>query len=288
MAHRRPRPTRLSTIHLGTWSILCDIAGQVSRAPNNPIVTVAAVGIASDVAPEVRRRLIRCFKGHPVKWKVAAAGGFRHVAALAAAFQFRIAVAQIHMAGNAWDHFYEDAVKFHDEAKDKTGKPLRYLAGDEVMRMLLFGEGFANLVGRLLRARHPWGDVPATIDLKLIVDSDLRSDETREQFRWALEEWAKTSTLHAQLDVAPTVSARASTEQAEPLLLFPDYIAGVYHHADPRARLAQPVISPDAASELVHLFRARMAGKLFEVPKDFAEEYPLEHRDGRLIRRGEA
>jgi len=35
-------------IHLGSWTIFCDIAGQVSESPANPVVTVTAVAVARE------------------------------------------------------------------------------------------------------------------------------------------------------------------------------------------------------------------------------------------------
>jgi hypothetical protein len=64
-------------------------------------------------------------------------------------------------------------------------------------------------------------------------DTDLHEAETREQFK-SLLDWTKNSHLHLDLDVSTRATGRVETEQDEPLLLLPDYIAGVYHHADPR------------------------------------------------------
>jgi hypothetical protein len=69
--------------------------------------------------------------------------------------------------------------------------------------------------------------------LELVVDTDLHEAETREQFK-SLLDWTKNSHLHLDLDVSTRATGRVETEQDEPLLLLPDYIAGVYHHADPR------------------------------------------------------
>lgn len=272
-------------VHLGSWSVFCDIAGQVSQSPANPVVTVAAVGIAAEVVHDARRRLLRRFDGRTVKWKSGAAAGFAQIAALATTLRTPICIYQVHSDGTRWAEFYRQALSFHQEAKEKTGKPLAFLDGDEVMRMSLFGEVFAELVGRLLRARQPWPDVPATIDLQLIVDTDLRSAETREHFKWALLEWARTSRVRTELGVSLNMAGRVETEQAEPLLLLPDYVAGVYQHADPRTRLGDPVVTPEEATALVHDLRRRLGDLLFEIPLEFQQEYPLEHREGKVVER---
>jgi len=273
-------------VHLGTWTIFCDIAGQVSKSPDNPIVTVAAVGVAREVLAQLRGRLVRSFDGTPTKWKRGGLAGAKHIVNLTVAYQLPVALAQCHRSIEQWARFYTQASEFRTRAQTDLGKPLDYLDGNEVMRMYLMGEGFSQLVGRMLRDRHPWSERGATIDLELMVDTDMHGVETREQFQEALQEWAVKSRLHEELDVKPNIACEVQTEQEEPLLLFPDYIAGVYQHADPRAKLRRPVASPDESPGIVHEMRLRLGARLYENPQDFAQEYPLGHDGERVVRRG--
>jgi len=274
-------------VHLGAWTIFCDIAGQVSESPDNPIVTVAAVGVAREVLRQIRGRLVRSFNGTPTKWKRGGLSGAARIAALTVAYRLPTAVAQCHRSTEKWSRFYTQATKFRSKARMDLDKPLGYLDGNEVMRMYLMGQGFSQLVGRLLKDRHPWGDRRATLDLEVVIDTDMHEAETRQQFKEALQEWAVKSRLHEELEVEPSITCEVQTEQEEPLLLFPDYIAGIYQHADPRARLGHPVASPDDASRLVQELRLRLGSRLYENPEDFAQEYPLDHDGERVTRRGQ-
>ena len=55
-----------------------------------------------------------------------------------------------------------------------------------------------------------------------------------------------------------------------------------------RLRLGDPVVSAEEASAPVHDLRRRLeVGRLlFGNPEDFHDEYPLEYRDERIVRRG--
>jgi hypothetical protein len=122
-----------------------------------------------------------------------------------------------------------------------------------------------------------------------VTDTDFRDQETEEQFRESVLEWPLTTRLITSLGVHPDVrDARCETEQKEPLLLLADYVAGVYHHADPRTNLGDPVVSAEEASAAIHNLRRRLevGHLLFENPVDFHDEYPLEYRGGRTVRRG--
>jgi hypothetical protein len=218
-------------------------------------------------------------------WKVGGPTGLTRIVQLATSYPLQIAVLQIHRDPDRWARFYAQATKFRATAREELGKPLWYLDGSEVLRMFLMGEAFAHAVGRLLRARYPWGERHATVELELVVDTDLREAETREQFKWALLDWTKNSRLHLDLDVSCGVTGRVETEQEEPLLLLPDYIAGVYHHADPRARLRHPIATRGQAAEVVEQLRNRLGSHLHETAEDFRQEYPLDHDSGRVVQR---
>jgi|RhiMethySRZTD1v2_1073278.scaffolds.fasta_scaffold163919_2 hypothetical protein len=153
--------------------------------------------------------------------------------------------------------------------------------------MFLFGTVFAELTGRLLRARRAYGDRRATIHIDLVVDSDLKKGESRDHFLWTLQEWTRSTALPPILNLAPTARGRVASEQQEPLLLLPDYIAGVFQHADVRAEIGAPVVSPSEAKQAVDNLRHVLSPHLYELAQDFAYQYPLEHRAGRVVQRGD-
>ncbi len=45
------------------------------------------------------------------------------------------------------------------------------------MRILLLSKGFAGLIGRVLRARYPWGSRPARLHMDIVADSELKGPE---------------------------------------------------------------------------------------------------------------
>jgi hypothetical protein len=153
--------------------------------------------------------------------------------------------------------------------------------------MYLLSRAFAKLIGWLLRARQPWDtSKPVIFDVELVLDTDISNADAREWFTtWLEQGWPKQTRLISELNVYPRVRARFSTEQDEPLLLLPDYLAGVYHHADPRAQLGAPVAGPEEASQAIHELRRRHGTLLYEDTEDFNEEYPLDHEKGNVVGR---
>jgi hypothetical protein len=264
-------------IDLGSWTIFSDIAGQVSERVDNPIVTIAAVAVARADIGEARRQLVAGFGGQPRKWRDGRVTGFANIARVATDFQIRTAAWQLYRQSEQWRQFYEQAQVFHEEATSRSGERLTFLKGDDSMRMFLFIRASDHLVGNLLKARYPWAPAAATIDIEYVVDSDFKTCETRALFQWATTQWAETTALRRLLGVVPRARAYVETEEEEPLLLLPDYIAGVFHHADTRTRLGLPVVPPAVARGLVDTLRRALGKRLYEVAEDFNQQYPLAH-----------
>lgn len=277
---------RAQRIHLGTWTIFCDIAGWVQESPDNPIVTIAAVAMPPERVKKRRVELLKAFDGEPAKWKKGGLVGWERAVNVILRPDVHVGVSQIHRVGPAWGQFYAQAKDVLEIAKRRLEGKAAFLAPDNVMRMLLLSKGFAGLSGRMLSARHPWGPRPATIRMEIVADSDLKGEEAENLFRRGLEEWPSVSELSKVLNVEQTVRARVADDEAEPLLLLPDYVAGIYHHADPRTRLARAVADPQDAALAVNRLRERMGvgQRLHEMPEEFDETYPLDHDDFGAVR----
>ena len=131
---------------------------------------------------------------------------------------------------------------------------------------------------------------PAVLDVELVLDMEIPNAVARDWFTtWLEQDWPNATRIIPDLNVYPVVHARFANEEDECLLLLPDYLAGVYHHADPRARLGVPVARPEEASQAILEFRRRHLPRLYEHTEDFDEEYPLDYdRDGNVVGRWES
>ncbi len=281
MAESRLTTSRSPEQVLGTWSVFCDIAGRVSEVLENPIITVVAVGVSGRVVGTTRRRLLASFGRKPKKWRDGRLPGLRRVVDFIVAGHLPVIVYQLHLSDPArWRLYFAKGKAFSAVARAR-GEDLPFLDPDLQYRMQLLSSGFSIWIGRVLRTRHfPWsrrGDV--VLDLSLVADKELRGKVTETFMEHSFADWNQTSRLRAELGVQPRSTFCCATEQEEPLLLLPDYVAGMYHHADPRTRLFKPVAAPDDCSRLVDVLRKRHGPNLWEQPEDFNQKYPLDHRD---------
>jgi len=216
-----------------------DLSGQVSAKLFNPIITAVVVAIPQDVARLVRTRVRRRL---PTKWKSGGLAGLRTCVDLLVNHRLRCAVSQLHVGNEAkWADYFNAGEVFRRTALEKVSEPLHYLQPELVLRMELLMRPGAHLLGSLRRARHRDTSEKYLVDIEIVTDTDLRTQDTEEHFRLAMLQWPTISRVQHILGLHPTVrDARCETEQAEPLLMLPDYLAGIYQHADPRTHLGQP------------------------------------------------
>jgi hypothetical protein len=272
---------------IGAWSFFCDSSGQV-YADHNPIVTVAAIAIPRETVGTVRSRLVRAFDDPPVKWKVGGLTGLSKVVAVITRFKLHVSIAHVHCTDPAtWANFFAQGDEFVRGAQSylPPDDPLR--AADWVpavmLKSLLLGDGFARLQGWILAGLFPWERGPVTIDLHLITDNDFSDLVTAETYAQRLSMAFKNApSLPAIRGVVPLVTSRCLTEQDEPLLLLPDYLAGVYHHAEPLARLAKPVVPAAEARAAVADFQMRHRRLRAEFV-EFDGTYPMRWVSGRAV-----
>jgi hypothetical protein len=101
--------------------------------------------------------------------------------------------------GHPLGQFYDQAKAFLDDAEPRLkGRPV-YLTADNIMRILLLSKGFAGLIGRVVRARYPWGSRPARLHMDIVADSELKGPEAEKVWREAIEEWPSRSRLSVEL-----------------------------------------------------------------------------------------
>jgi hypothetical protein len=114
--------------YLGEWSLFCDTAGHIQEEPNNPIVTVAAIGIPRELTAATRTKLIHHFAGDPRKWKRGGLAGLRAVADLIIQQRLFVSICQLHRGPeSSWSSYFAQGDIFVQEAAARVPGSMPYL-----------------------------------------------------------------------------------------------------------------------------------------------------------------
>ncbi|CAN7537163.1 hypothetical protein LJR066_003647 [Acidovorax sp. LjRoot66] len=208
--------------------LLIDIAGRFHRDGANLSVTTGGVAIAADRADYVRSLLPT---GLP-KWGQCTFAQAKEVGRILARECLAVGAITRYLGTTAWERFWEDSAAHESMLNRLQGGKAGLLKPANIARILAFIEGAAVASGHaayLSKAiETAKANGPITIGQTLIFDDEL-GGESRESF---MELWngARPQSRTQAVGVTfKTCEVRLTTEQDEPLLMLPDYVAGLHH-----------------------------------------------------------
>jgi hypothetical protein len=261
----------------GSWVMLFDTSGQVSRDNDSPLLTMAGVAVAKENSQAVRTLVERHL---PNKWRDGGLTGFQIAENIIVGQGLRVSVT--HLTGIAeaqWQAFWDEGQRQSAKLKEVTKDPAHFASGNSASRLLLFAIVFAHTFGHVL-LRRGW-KTPAQPDRRdaatfsAIFDTDISDPETRAILTETLRRNTTKGTFATFANLDMDIDACFKTEQDEPLLLLADYVAGVFHHAHRDAVIGKPVAPLPEVRDMAETFYKAMGRNLRIVDQPFTEIHPL-------------
>jgi hypothetical protein len=208
--------------------LLVDIAGRFTRNGANLLVTAGGVAIAADRADYVRSLLP---PGFP-KWGQCTFAQAKEIGMIVARECLAVSAITRDLGTPAWQRFWEDSAAHEFMLNRLQGgkagllKPANIARSMALIEGALAASGHAAYLSKAIERANE--NCPITIGQTLIFDEEL-GGESRESF---MEFWngARPQTSTQAVGVTfKTCDVQLTTEQDEPLLLLPDYVAGLHH-----------------------------------------------------------
>lgn len=250
-------------------SIFADIAGSVRRDVRGGIrMTAAAVAIRATDATAIRENLV----GTP-KWAESTPSNVAHAACVLSDRTVGMAVLSIRKDTEAWQTLWNDFDKFRRVLNQGNGGvPGFAMLGNLVPVYLLL-----QVIGMAQGHAIGIGSAPSSVDsqgrrlfqIDVICDSDIQGAENIELFKEHFRDEHQPTKALGELGVRINMgSVEVRTEQQEPLLLMPDYLAGIAHAAltENTGRLQFPLPGNQAMEIFVGM---RRTGKLVIADEPF-------------------
>ena len=250
--------------------LLVDIAGRFHRDGANLSVTTGGVAIAASRADYVRSLLP---PGLP-KWGKCTLTHANEVTRILARECLAVCAVTRDLATPSWQKFWEDSANHESVLKRLQGGKAGLLKPANIARTIAFIDG---AVGASAHAAYLSNAIdraaangPITIGQTLIFDDEL-GGESREFF---MELWngARPQPRIKAVGVTfKTCAVRMTTEQDEPLLMLPDYVAGLHHCV--QLADAGPNTFPLTASQANECLNPLRNGKLKTGKGSFSFDY---------------
>lgn len=208
--------------------LLVDIAGQFHRNGANLLVTTGGVAIAADHADYVRSLLPPDLP----KWGRCTFAQAKEIGRIVARECLAVGAITRDLGTPAWQRFWEESAAHELMLNRLQGGKAGLLKPANIARTMalidgaIVASGHAAFLSKAIERAETNG--PITIGQTLFFDDEL-GGESRESF---MELWngARPQPRTQAVGVTfKTCDVRLTTEQDEPLLLLPDYVAGLNH-----------------------------------------------------------
>ena len=254
-------------------SLFYDISGRVTKSSKyNDSFSVGGI-IIPTIEEDKAKRVLSI--GLP-KWKDATTDSLSIIREAIKDFHIDCTVVTFNKSSPEYDKFCTEGHDQHQKlasfAKGKVG----FAKPGTVMRYLAFGRCSAASVGTYLIAKGR----PTILDsngysilyLKVVCDSDIQGDENQKAFIECWKRWFSNSKLRNSLQISPYIElVDFKTEQEEPLILIPDYIAGSIQFRSSSTASHESLTSEEIEDFLTNLIELRL---LFVDNFEFNEEFP--------------
>jgi hypothetical protein len=213
-------------------TIFLDAAGRYSHSKETPIV-FCAVGMQTKKVHEVREHFLKAIDGNLVKWSDSEGNLETAKAVFRLLTEQRLVwIAQIIWKNTPeWDCYFEDGNTLYEKCVKNAQEAAPYAKPMNTFKLHHFGLSSADFLGLYL-ALHPLMLPPKNrpvqrITVNAVFDSDIQGATNQKIFQnvFAGLGGDLPNTIQATR-IKPHFKVLITTEQAEPLLLLPDHVAG--------------------------------------------------------------
>lgn len=253
---------------------LSDIAGRVARETHGAdTVTVGGVCIPTGAISFIRKKIPRDFP----KWRNASDSDIEFILKIILRESLSISGIVLRKPPDIWDFFWNDAETTHAKTSQLSSRTMSFVKAATIIKFALFGKSATLATAHAIKI----GGIPNSIhsgkklliERSLVFDKEIEGKDNLE----ALISIVEASNLHQpktnQLGVCvKTVDVKLTTEQQEPLLLLPDYVAGIVHaaHSTVDTLYASNVSYDGARSAQAALLKSK---KYIGISEDFNLRY---------------
>lgn len=255
-------------------TFLGDIAGRVARETKNADrVTVAGLSVPSGALKHIRKRL----PANLPKWRDATDSDVAHVVNVILREALGIATISVEKEPNAWEKFWREAADTHSRTSAISGGKMSFVKAATLIKYELFGRASSLATGIAIRMnmlplpKKP--RKPIVVRESLIFDNEIQGDDNIDAFVDLWHARNRHQPLTKSLGIEDQIiRVTLTTEQREPLLLLPDYVAGIAHALHSKADvLNASKVSRSAATSAYA--RLKLERKYVEISQPFAVEY---------------
>ena len=215
---------------MNRYSLFLDVSGNIARETiNRSCYTVSCIVLATAGVEKARATISQVGR----KWNDMDNASATRMTEAILDFSMTTSARQIRKSQPSWAKFWNDGDRFHNFMASAEKSRVGFVKSSTLVRYNAFCEGSAQSLGHCLRQHGlprvigPNGFCP--LELNVTCDTDIQGQENIDTFWHMWTEHQSRSQMKPRLGIELKLkNTELKTEQDEPLLLAPDFVAGCF------------------------------------------------------------
>lgn len=212
-------------------NLYLDVSGRFSKQDTFPLA-IAGVALESHKVDEIRDALLTVIGSVDFKWSKA----YQDIPKAKKTFRLMVKrqltgyVALIRKTQPKWNKYWNHGERLYQTGVLKAQEAIPYARPSMTLKFHLYSLSIANLWAfhiqpykeKLLAHKG----APFKLKINAICDTDIQGEQSQRIFKEIHENLGDLPNTRKQLNLIPSVNVSLRTEEEEPLLLLPDFVAG--------------------------------------------------------------
>lgn len=253
---------------------LGDIAGRLTRETHDADrVTVGGVCLPGGALKSIRKQLPNDLP----KWRNATDQDVQIVVDLIIHEALSASATSVHKTKDIWKDFWDSATLAHERTAPLARGTMSFVKAASVIKFYLFAQAATMTAAHALKIgaipRKIGNSKELIIHDSLIFDDEIQGQHNIDAFRDIWKRRNEHQPLTRNMGIRwSVVEIDLRTESQEPLLLLPDYVAGLSHHA---LSDSNTISASKVSVEVAHQAHTRLknSSKFLEIAKSFDLHY---------------
>lgn len=262
-------------------TIFLDAAGRFSRNDLSTPIVFAGIAIENRKLPKIREGLLRIINGKKVKWSNVdnnidlAKKMFQSIVKQ----QLLASISTYRKSNPCWGKYWEEGEKIYQTGITNAQESMPYAKPSMNLKFNLYSNEAARLWGYYIRSCYPKmashrPDKTHFQNVSVVIDTDIDGASNQAVIKKVFDATTEMPRVKDLLNLKLEHSLQLKTEEEEPILLIPDFLAGYTYSAEAYG-INQNNSWGDLLRSITPLMKKYSSSRIFKEKLDFNEQYPL-------------
>jgi hypothetical protein len=267
--------------YLPDITIFCDAAGRFSRDDLTTPIVFACLCLENRKLVNIRDGILKIMNGKIVKWTETV----NHLDLAKRVFrsmvkqQLLASITTYKKTNPSWEKFWSEGERIYQVGVTNAQERIPYGKPEANLKFHLYSIEGARVWSYYLRSFHQNMAINRPNEthfqrISLVIDTDIQGQLTQSVYSGVYENFGDLKQVKNLLNLEPQFNLKFYTEEKEPILVFPDFLAG-YNYSTQAYGTEQQNCWGELLRSVMPIINKYPSYAIYHQHFDFDEIYPL-------------